>query len=106
MCRRDGTELMDGMWELPPLDRRSQLRTTGDDGQADPLLSVDRLAPFTLFRHTITHRHLEVQVHRANLLSEPQGKRYRWVTASQASKLPTSSIVSKALRKLQGARSV
>jgi adenine-specific DNA glycosylase len=57
MCRRDGTGLMDGMWELPALDRSSQLTPRGDDGKVDDLLPVARLEPFTSFRHTITYRY-------------------------------------------------
>lgn len=100
LCRRDGSGLMDGMWELPALDRRSQLRARGDHGQDGDLLRVDRLVPFTTFRHTITYRRLQVQIMRARLVSEPRGKRYRWVTTAQATRLPTSSLVTKALSKL------
>lgn len=101
MCRRDGTTLMDGLWSLPPLDRPSQLLVTEDEDASDELLSVSRLMPFTRFRHTITYRQLDVEVLRATLLCEPRGKRYRWVTPAQASKLPTSSLVSKTLRELK-----
>jgi len=101
MCRRDRTTLMDGMWSLPPLDQTSQLSATGDDNHEDELLPVSELEPFTKFRHTITHRQLTVEVLRATLLSEPRGKKYRWVTPTQATKLPTSSLVSKTLRKLK-----
>jgi A/G-specific adenine glycosylase len=102
--RRDGTALMDGLWELPPLDRRSQLAGGSDRIGEGDLLAVERLEPFATFRHSITHRQLEVEVQRANLLAEPRGKAYRWVTPAQAGRLPTSSIVSKALRKLQDDR--
>jgi A/G-specific adenine glycosylase len=98
--RRDGTGLMDGMWELPALDRRSQLTTSGDDRQVDDLLPVNRLDRFTSFRHTITYRQMNVEVFRATLLAEPRDKSYRWVTTAQARKLPASSMVSKALQRL------
>ena len=98
--RRDGTGLLDGMWELPALDRRSELTTGRGDGKGGHLLRVDRLEPFATFRHTITYRQLHVRVMRATLVTEPRGKIYRWVTTDQARKLPTSSLVSKALQKL------
>jgi A/G-specific adenine glycosylase len=98
--RRDGTGLLDGMWELPALDRRSELTTGRGESKGGHLLRVDRLEPFATFRHTITYRQLHVRVMRATLVTEPRGKFYRWVTTDQAKKLPTSSLVSKALQKL------
>jgi A/G-specific adenine glycosylase len=104
MRRRDGTGLMDGMWELPELDRRSQLATGGDIRSEEEPLQVDRLEPFTSFRHTITYRRLKVEVFRATLLAEPCGRDYRWVTTTRVRRLPASSMVAKALRKLTDGR--
>jgi len=85
--RRQDTPLMRGLWELPMISR---------DGPADGL----RLAlgdPVATIRHAITFRRLEIAVRPARLLSEPPRPRYRWVSRASLSRLPTSSLVRKAL---------
>jgi len=97
MRRRAGTGLMDGLWEFPPLPA-GRARATRDD--ALRLRSLGRLATV---RHTITYRRIVVEVHRARLISEPRGNRYRWVAPSETRRLPTSSLVPKILMRLHPA---
>jgi A/G-specific adenine glycosylase len=84
MRRRNGTGLMDGLWEFPPL--------APEPGA--PL----RLRPGSLvatLRHAITFRRLLVQVHRAELLAEPRGRDYRWVSPRRLRAIPASSLAAK-----------
>jgi len=87
MRRRGRTGLMDGLWEFPPLRE-------GSAGGGPRLRSLGKVATV---RHSITYRRLQVEVHRARLLSEPAGSDYRWVSPRRALRLPTSSLVSKIL---------
>ncbi len=86
MHRRDGAALMEGLWEFPGLG----------DGSVDGL----RLRPLELvakLRHSITYRHITVEVRRARLLAEPSGGAYRWVAPDGLARLPVSSLVTKVL---------
>ncbi len=96
--RREGTRLMDGLWELPTLDPPRGGAGRAGRGNDPPMRKVSRL---DRIRHTITYRRLEVEVCRARLLSEPWGSRYRWVSMAQARKLPTSSLVTKVFERLR-----
>ncbi|HET8947088.1 MAG TPA: NUDIX domain-containing protein, partial [Candidatus Polarisedimenticolia bacterium] len=87
--RRGRTGLMDGLWELPDLGR----------GTGPSLRAIERLGSV---RHVVTFRTIDVAVHRATLAGDaPAG--WRWVTRAGLRRLPTSSLVGKALA-LDGGR--
>jgi A/G-specific adenine glycosylase len=98
MRRRAATGLMDGLWDLPTLGRSSLPSGRRGPGGA---LRLRKLGPLASFRHTITYRQLQVEVVGARLLAEPRGSGYRWVSPARARELPISSLVSKALDRLQ-----
>jgi A/G-specific adenine glycosylase len=78
--RRGTTGLMDGLWEFPDLEGPS-------------LRAIERLGSV---RHLVTFRTIDVAVHRARLEgAAPPG--WRFVTRAGLRRLPTSSLVSKAL---------
>jgi A/G-specific adenine glycosylase len=93
MRRRQGTGLMDGLWEFPEVvpARRAP------DG-APGIAAGRRLASVT---HSITYRRIEVQIHEGRLLGRPRGPAYRWVTPDAARRLPASSLVRKTLDRLE-----
>jgi A/G-specific adenine glycosylase len=83
--RRGTTGLMDGLWEFP------ELPPAGKNGAS--LQAIERLGSV---RHLVTFRTIDVAVHRARLEgAAPPG--WRWVTRAGLRRLPTSSLVSKAL---------
>jgi A/G-specific adenine glycosylase len=86
MRRREGTGLMDGLWEFPPLQ--------GDGGPLR-LRSRGRIGSV---RHAITYRRLHLDVHRADLLAEPRGPGFRWIRPRDLRTLPVSSLAAKVLR--------
>ena len=90
--RRGKTGLMDGLWEFPEF---------GSNGGA-PLESVERLGSV---RHLVTFRTFEVAVHKARL-EGPVPPGWRWVTPEGLRRLPTSSLVGKALALHTGRRAV
>jgi A/G-specific adenine glycosylase len=90
--RRGKTGLMDGLWEFPELPHARALRARGDS-QAPALRAIARLGSV---RHVVTYRTIDVAVHRARLEGEvPPG--WRWVTRAGLRRLPTSSLLGKAL---------
>jgi adenine-specific DNA glycosylase len=84
MRRRDGTGLLDGLWEFPPLLP-----------EAGTPLRLRPGARIATVRHAITYRRLLVDVHRAELLAEPCGRGYRWVGPRQLREIPASSLAAK-----------
>jgi A/G-specific adenine glycosylase len=90
MRRREGTALMDGLWEFPALPSGSAPGRR-KHGRLQPLNRVATL------RHSITYRRLVVDVWTARLASEHPGDGYRWVTPEEARRLPVSSLVPKVL---------
>lgn len=93
MRRREGTGLMDGLWEFPEVAAAG----AAPDG-APGIAAGRRLATVT---HSITHRRLEVGIHEGRLLGEPRGPGYRWVSPAAARRLPASSLVRKTLDRLE-----
>jgi len=93
MHRREGTGLMDGLWELP------EVAPGGTAPDGGPGIAAGQwLATVT---HSITYRRIEVQIHEGRLLGQPRGPAYRWVTPDAARRLPASSLVRKALDRLE-----
>jgi A/G-specific adenine glycosylase len=91
--RRGTTGLMDGMWEFPELGGSRG----GTEGPA-----MRAIAKLGSVRHLVTFRTIDVAVHRARLTgAAPPG--WRWVTRAGLQRLPTSSLVGKALA-LDGGR--
>jgi hypothetical protein len=83
---------MDGLWEFPDLE-------SGGDARLE---SLGRLGSV---RHLVTFRTIDVAVHRARLEGRvPAG--WRWVTPAGLERLPTSSLVGKALALRNGRRAV
>ncbi len=99
MRRRHATGLMDGLWEFPALRGAAGHGPRADDEQ--DRLRLRSLGTIARLRHSVTYRRLLVEVHRARLLGEPRGARYRWITPRAVRRLPTSSLVSKVLRAVQ-----
>jgi len=89
--KRGRTGLMDGLWEFPDLEENSARFET-----------LERLGSI---RHIVTFRTIEVAVHRATL-REPLPPGWRWVTPAGLERLPTSSLVGKALALHGGRRPV
>jgi len=99
MRRRNATGLMDGLWEFPALGGAAGRGPRPDDER--DRLRLRSLGTIVRLRHSVTYRRLLVEVHRARLLGEPRGARYRWIAPRTVRRLPTSSLVTKVLRALQ-----
>ncbi|HEV8202415.1 MAG TPA: A/G-specific adenine glycosylase [Candidatus Polarisedimenticolia bacterium] len=90
--RRGKTGLMDGLWEFPELPPGGSRGSRGGNG-GPALRATERLGSV---RHLVTFRTIDVAVHRARLEgATPAG--WRWVTRAGLRRLPTSSLVGKAL---------
>jgi A/G-specific adenine glycosylase len=99
MRRRQGTRLMDGLWEFPAVEG-------GCDGGSPDGLRLALGEPIATVRHSITYRRYLVEVRTGRLLREPPLRNYRWVDPREVARLPTSSLVSKVLARARGGREV
>jgi A/G-specific adenine glycosylase len=96
--KRGSTGLLDGLWEFPELTPGASRGSRGGTGEP-ALRAIERLGSV---RHLVTFRTIDVAVHRARLEGAvPEG--WRWVTREGLRRLPTSSLVGKALA-LDGGR--
>ena len=91
--RRAVTGLLDGLWELPVVERDGHGGHRLEDGSP-----VDLLGTAGTVRHSITWRRLTVRVVRARLPGRAPRAGHRWVTPAEALRLPASSLLGKALR--------
>jgi A/G-specific adenine glycosylase len=90
--RRGGTGLLDGLWELPEVERDG---SGGHRLEGGP--SITGIVPAGTFRHSITWRRLAVRVVRARLMKPAPRRGHRWVTPAEARRLPASSLLAKGL---------
>ncbi len=104
LVRRAEGRLLGRMWEIPQtsLDSRGYPDLVRELKERDGLeIEVAGLAARA--RHAITHRRIRVEAYRARLLRKApaDADRYAWVTASEAARLPMSSLTRKLLRALE-----
>jgi A/G-specific adenine glycosylase len=103
MVRRAEGRLMGRMWEVP----QTSLEARERPDLAREVLSRHGLAvqPGPLVarvRHAVTFRRIRVEIYRSRLTRQPalDPDRFRWVTPSEVSSLPVSSMTRKILRGL------
>jgi A/G-specific adenine glycosylase len=102
--RPEGSALLAGTWEVPWVEAAGRRRAAA--GLAARYGGAWRLGPLLArVRHSITHRDLEVAVHRAELAGGgevAEGVEAGWFDARGRAGLPLSSLVGKVLAALGG----
>jgi hypothetical protein len=91
---------MPGFWELPMWEVDGWpggLAEQPLDAPQLPLEAVRFDAPIRRVRHTITTNRLEIRVHAAALRKGAKLPNSRWVSATQFSRLPVTTLTRKAL---------
>ncbi len=107
LVRRSEGRLLGRMWEIPQtsLEARGYPDLVRELKEKDGL-EVEVAGLVARARHAITHRRIRVEAYRARLLRKApaDADRYAWVTANEASGLPTSSLTRKLMRALETAQ--